>query len=220
MPAKLKFREKNKLFCKKPDNPSNINWQNLEKGIIKRCFLFFIATIVIIFILVIAMAIIVILQSFKSKYTKNLSEEGNQPCQNEISITEFTVTWNDYQNTNIPKIESYLLSDQQKTDKGNFEFQQRCFCEEQDFFDMIKENTLLNTYCGDFAEAEVIKMSVSVLTSFLISIINYILVLLIGRVVLIATFKTLSSQIATQLMFITIAVFINSLVIKFLKIII
>lgn len=32
VPQDLKFRGTNKLYCKKPDNPSNINWQNLEKS--------------------------------------------------------------------------------------------------------------------------------------------------------------------------------------------
>lgn len=173
--------------------------------------MFFIATFLIILVLILAMAIIVILQSFKSKYTKDLDEEGSRPCEENIEQDEFRVIWSKFEATKIPVTEHFMLSEEQIKTKGLFEHEQRCFCEDQSYFDIVNGGEL-KTWCLDIALSEVIKMSVSAGTSFVISMINFILVIIIGRIVLLIHFKSLSSQIATQLLFITIAVFINSLV--------
>lgn len=173
--------------------------------------MFLIATLLIILVLVLAMTIIVILQSFKSKYTKNLDEEGSKPCETNITQEEFSKIWNVFLLTKINETEHFLLTDDQIKEKAIFDHNQRCFCEDQSYVEIIKGGDL-NTWCLEIALSEVIKMSVSAGTSFVISMINFILVIIIGRIVLLISFKSLSSQIATQLLFITIAVFINSLV--------
>ena len=205
----MKFRKKYNLYCKIPDNPSNINWENLEKGKSNKCFKVILSFIFIVLILCLAMICNLLLQSFNTQYKKT-NEFNGDLCTNNYPDNEMKTLYE----THIDYADSLNLTDAQTTllENDNYFHINNCYCAQYNYFEIIQDQNAKYLYCRKILITFITTISVSIATGIFISIVNFLLVMIISNLILWIPFKSLSTQIGVQILYITIALFVNTLV--------
>lgn len=109
--------------------------------------------------------------------------------------------------------ESTYTEEQQKAlEEDKYVEINNCYCGQYNYFEIISDQDQKYQYCEKILLTMITTMSMSVGTGVFISIINFILVIIISQLILWIPFKSLSTQIAVQIIYITIALFINTTV--------
>ena len=175
-----------------------------------KCSKICLSFLIILLILVVAMVFNTLLQSFNSRYKK----------KNETNVTEVceeTLT-DDQMKALFEKHEAYVNSsdkteEQQKSlDDDKYVEKNSCYCAQYNYLEIIKDLDGRYKYCEEIILALVTTVSVAVATGVFISIINFVLVIIISKLILWIPFRSLSTQIAVQIIYITVALFINTIV--------
>ena len=205
----MKFRNEYPLFLKSPDNPSNINWENLEKGPLNIACRVVLSLFFIILILILAMVLNMLLQSFNTNYKKS-SEFDHTLCSEKYSDEDMKTLFEKHKeyvdNSKYTEAESAAL----KAD--NYLHVNNCYCAQFSSFELVQSNDGKYDYCEKILLTTLKAMIVSIATGIFISVVNVILVLIISKLVLWIHFKSLSTQIAVQILYLTLALLINTLV--------
>lgn len=194
-----------------PDNPSNINWENLEKGKTHKCSKICLSFVFILLFLLIVMIFNMLLQSFNSNYKKN-SDGVAIVCVDTISDEVFGKLYEDNKEIILKSI-----SERSETETAileNIEYHKKveCYCNQFNYFEIIQNQSTKYKYCKEIVLSYLKTISVSVATGFFISIVNFILVIIISNLILWIPFKSLSSQKAVQILLLTMGLIINTLV--------
>lgn len=203
------FRGRHKIYSKVPDNPSNINWENLEKGAMNKCSKILMSFCVIILILCLAMVINLMLQSFNTNYKKT-NDFNEKNCLEEIKETDMSALYEKHKEyaNNFDLSES----EEEKLKADNYFHINNCYCSQYNYFDILKDQATKYVFCQKILITFLTTVVVSVVTGIFISVINFVLVIIISKLIMWIPFKSLSTQIAMQILFITISLFINTMV--------
>lgn len=211
IPQEFLFRKKIKIHPKKPDNPSNINWENLEKTKMNICYKIIISFIVILLVLILTLLINLLIQSFNTNY-KLKQSSTSYDCTKNISDEVYEEFYKEYQDI-IDKDSSERTNKEiEVLEAAEYLSKTTCYCNQFDFIELVKEQSTKFKYCKNLVLAEVKTFSISIATGIVISIINFILVFIISRLVMWIPFKSLTAQITVQIGYIFIALFINTFV--------
>lgn len=211
VPKELLFRGRHKIYCKVPDNPSNINWENLEKGGFNKCSKILLSFLVIVLILCLAMIVNLMLQSFNTNYKKS-NDFNEKSCleENQISDQDMAALYDKHKE--YANDLDLSEADEEKLKADNYFHINNCYCSQFSYFDILSEQETKYVYCQKILITFLTTVVVSVVTGLFISIINFALVIIISKLVLWIPFKSLSTQIAIQILFITIALYVNTMV--------
>ena len=165
--------------------------------------------IVIILILVVAMVFNLLLQSFNTQYKKT-NAFNTELCKETYTDEQMKALFDEHKDyVNL----SELTEDQQKKlDDDNYELVNNCYCNQYNYFEIISDQEHKYVYCEKILITFITTVSVSVATGIFISIINFVLVIIISKLINWIHFKSLSTQIAVQIVYITVALFINTIV--------
>ena len=209
IPKELKFRDKYPIYSKTPDNPSNILWANVEKGTISKCSRVFLSFIVILLILLVAMVFNLLLQSFNTQYKKT-NAFNTEVCKDTYTDEEMKTLFDKHKDY----VNNFELIEEQKQNltDDNYEVVNNCYCSQYNYFEILSDQEHKYEYCEKILITFITTISVSIATGVFISIINFVLVIIISHLINWIHFKSLSTQIAVQIVYITIALFINTIV--------
>lgn len=209
MPKEFLFRGRNKLYCKVPDNPSNINWENLEKGTMNKCSKILLSLLVILLILLAAMIINLLLQSFNTNYKKsnNFKESSCTEHYEDQTMADLYEKHKAYANS-----DDQTEAQKESLKEDNYYHINNCYCSQFNYFEILSEQDTKYVYCEKILFTFVTTTIVAVVTGLFISIINFVLVIIISKLIMWIPFKSLSTQIAIQIVLITLALFVNTMV--------
>lgn len=209
VPGELLFRKKHKIRAKQPDNPSNINWANLEKSRLNVCWKVLISFLIIVLVLFVAMILNLLLQSFNTNYKKS-NEIKQGVCTSLVSDAEMK----DLFEKNQDFINLSVLTEEQTNSlaQDNYTEINNCYCGQYNYLQIISDQDNKYKYCEKIILTMISTVGMSIGTGVFISVINFVLVIVISNLILWIPFKSLSSQIAVQIVYITMALFINTTV--------
>jgi hypothetical protein len=160
-------------------------------------------------VLCLAMIFNLLLQSFNTNYKKK-NEIKQGVCVDVISDQTMKTLFDKHKeyvnNDTYTEDQEKALTDDKYVEVNN------CYCGQYNYFEIISDQDVKYQYCEKIMITMLTTMSISIGTGVFISMINFILVIIISRLILWIPFKSLSTQIAVQIIYITIALFINTTV--------
>ena len=151
------------------------------------------------------------IQSFKTNYEEKNIVFDKSKCTEAMTYEQYENYYNSYHEI-IDKDESERTNhDIETLEREDFENTRECFCIQYDLMKIYNDEKLYK-FCKYKVFVYINSYVITLVGSIILLILNNVLASIISKITLWIPFKSLTSQLTIQIIYVTLALFINSFV--------